>query len=735
MGRATISGGGEDGLYNATIVYDDSVAQVSIAAIDKEIAEIDEYLVLCAEKIAEIDSAIDEKSAEFNDLAEAYNDAVRAAMNKGTGEDVTHPDGYRRRSVDNPFQFSGDVSFSYDVTFSGDMTIDLTGNRAYEYLAASLATEIEPIDEDLKQAFQDLVVASIEVHALINQKVSIEKYRDMLLFRQKSIEKRKAQIEAAIEGGDPQEMWCADLTEDLSGEVDTLEVIGAPNTILIQPEGTSNLTHNGTAGKLSKVMAMSPAQCGLAWALLPGWQKWRPTYRVGTIHSIDYGADTGSVTLDEAVSVAQGLDINQAGELESIPVEYMTCDANAFEDGDRVVVEFPGQLWEQGPKVIGFEDHPQPCGGYAGLVGSTDGFASLEDDNIFEWRQGDGTDTPGSSASTSLRSPFPEDGKLNNAWKEGAIIKVGAKWKYPWRFVKRKQFTMSIAFNIIIYNEYGGVIKTIPVQLGYGEGCFQAKDKCVGRWGTGTFTLNYLPTVTDVLWSRNYDYACDPEIYGKIVSSQTQDQYPYRVTGLNGAPTYNLNVARNSYYSVNSIYASNTGIISGTSEWLAPDCGCPKASCSAPGVDCTKREDTPIDDYLDVADPCDVVEDKGMLYIEQEWSMTGEITESGILLTDSTASLEIADKEIPFGPWTLKNATAGDILLTDFGPLNYKHHVGFSVSSINTAGSQAAAIAEQNRVGSDGPAGEWGPRQLYSRDEGYAHFYAVVDYSEYAGVY
>ena len=46
--------------------------------------------------------------------------------------------------------------------------------------------------------------------------------------------------------------------------------------------------------------------------------------------------------------------------LETVPIEYMTCNAYAFADGDAVVVEFTGQDWTQ-PTVIGFKSDPQAC--------------------------------------------------------------------------------------------------------------------------------------------------------------------------------------------------------------------------------------------------------------------------------------------------------------------------------------------------------------------------------------
>jgi len=185
--------------------------------------------------------------------------------------------------------------------------------------------------------------------------------RDLRLFRKAALEKRKVTLQAAGAPGPAQSMWCADYTLDMIHDVDTIEVKGAPDQIIIQPGGWASLVdRRGSVGRLARAMGTSPAQLDLAWALLPGWQKWRPTYRVGVIHDINTDTNTASVTLDAAASVAQNLEINQAVELTGVNVEYMTCDTHAFEEGDRVVVEFMGQTMDD-PWVIGFESHPKPC--------------------------------------------------------------------------------------------------------------------------------------------------------------------------------------------------------------------------------------------------------------------------------------------------------------------------------------------------------------------------------------
>lgn len=154
-----------------------------------------------------------------------------------------------------------------------------------------------------------------------------------------------------------QQAWCVDLTESGAGEVATIEVPGEPQQVLLAPGCRAPGPGDGV---LALRELMSPEQAFFNAAILPGWQKFRPTYRVGTIVSVNVAADTATVVLDEARSSAQGLAVNQAGTLFDIPVEYMACHAAVFEPGDRCVVQFVGQRWEA-PKVIGFAQWPKPC--------------------------------------------------------------------------------------------------------------------------------------------------------------------------------------------------------------------------------------------------------------------------------------------------------------------------------------------------------------------------------------
>ncbi len=181
--------------------------------------------------------------------------------------------------------------------------------------------------------------------------------RDAMIQERNGLAKRKRDLESAVVTGTKQ-AWCVDLTEDATGYVATIEIPGEDQAVLIAPGGRQPvLTRDGI---LTAREVMSPEQVFLAAALLPGVQKFKPTYRKGTITYVDADANIANVLLDKANSSAASLDINQTPTLNGVPVRYMECDAAAFEVGSRVVVEFEGQSW-QSPRVIGFVDHPQPC--------------------------------------------------------------------------------------------------------------------------------------------------------------------------------------------------------------------------------------------------------------------------------------------------------------------------------------------------------------------------------------
>lgn len=153
--------------------------------------------------------------------------------------------------------------------------------------------------------------------------------------------------------------WCADLTETAAGAVATIEIPGENKSVLIAPNAPAPTAADGAL--LAREMA-SPEQCFFNAAILPGWQKHMPTYRRGTITAVNAGSDKANVTLEASdKSSAQKLNINQQATLVDVPVEYMTCNAAAFEVGDKCVIKFKDRDWAQ-PRVVGFVDNPKACG-------------------------------------------------------------------------------------------------------------------------------------------------------------------------------------------------------------------------------------------------------------------------------------------------------------------------------------------------------------------------------------
>ncbi|MFC1887014.1 hypothetical protein ACFLZM_08150 [Thermodesulfobacteriota bacterium] len=159
--------------------------------------------------------------------------------------------------------------------------------------------------------------------------------------------------------------WCADYTSDLSGEVGTIEVDGQTHFINIQPGHDETAGYNQARdGQLVSMEGMHESAAFVNFALFPGWQKWKPLYKYATISNIvinDPGNDTCTVTMIDAPSDALGLNTIAQAVYTGVEIDYMDCDGLAFTGGDTVLVKFENQD-PQSPKVVGFKDHPHPCG-------------------------------------------------------------------------------------------------------------------------------------------------------------------------------------------------------------------------------------------------------------------------------------------------------------------------------------------------------------------------------------
>jgi hypothetical protein len=221
----------------------------------------------------------------------------------------------------------------------------------------------KPTDEveAANKAVLELAKASKEWHQ--------ELYNLQILKAQKlSKEKKIETLELAKLPEDEVAAWCADYSESLSGDVGIIEVDGQTlENPIIQPGYSGAAAYSKSRdGCLQSPYSLTPSSAFVNWAVFPGWQKWRPTYMIGEITSIDYDADTCSVTIARSYSncqsggIASLLPTNYKDSYDDVPITYMSCNADAFEVGDNVVVKFQGQD-KDSPVVIGFVDNPVEC--------------------------------------------------------------------------------------------------------------------------------------------------------------------------------------------------------------------------------------------------------------------------------------------------------------------------------------------------------------------------------------
>jgi len=186
--------------------------------------------------------------------------------------------------------------------------------------------------------------------------------------RKGALEKQRERVRVALNKDYTTSAWCADLTEGLSGEIGTIEPAAElKNGINLRPGFAGDSAHSPTRdGQATPMLSLPVADAMRNFAIMPAIQKWRPTYRYGTVSNLDQNTDTCTVTLEAVASSMQNLDVNRRTVLNDVEIDYMSCNSAAFENGDDVIVEYrpyddEGETKGQ-PYVIGFKDNPRACG-------------------------------------------------------------------------------------------------------------------------------------------------------------------------------------------------------------------------------------------------------------------------------------------------------------------------------------------------------------------------------------
>lgn len=143
-------------------------------------------------------------------------------------------------------------------------------------------------------------------------------------------------------------------------------------------------------------------------------------------------------------------------------------------------------------------------------------------------------------------------------------------------------------------------------------------------------------------------------------------------------------------------------------------------------------------DWYNLLDPCDEVEDKANLYVEQAWSVEGIIDEGGATVSDSMNAPKILGQPLSIGPWEPKNVMTGGVNRIQFPPLSVKHHVGFAVSGVTTEEGKIAGLARSSinvPLVFIPPSGveRYGPVVVDSNSPGSIEFYFIITNEEDGG--
>lgn len=190
-----------------------------------------------------------------------------------------------------------------------------------------------------------------------------------------ALTRQKTTLEAQLPVNPTVSAWCVDNTTDLSPGtvVGTIEVPGERGTVNIRPGFYDGAAYDSTRdGLLKPIVACETAEAMFNFAIMPGWQKWQPTYRYALITGINDELNTVSLVMQAATSSMQGLNVNQTGFLYNVPVVYMGAGTSAFSINDEVVVEFINQDWNN-PQVIGFKSDPGQAAFHVKAVRDYDG--------------------------------------------------------------------------------------------------------------------------------------------------------------------------------------------------------------------------------------------------------------------------------------------------------------------------------------------------------------------------
>lgn len=181
-----------------------------------------------------------------------------------------------------------------------------------------------------------------------------------------ALKNQKKNIEDNRVESEVKTLWCIDKSDGgtndsgdpngplLSGEVALVTAFQNPDLHLgIEAGFDAGAPYSDTYGVLVHNPAQGDFEYLYSHTMIGGVQNWRPTYYAGTVASIDEDTNVATVITDARALVEQETLVN-------VPVNYMDCDAAAFNVGDHVIIKFDSYL-KANASVVGFFSRPRDC--------------------------------------------------------------------------------------------------------------------------------------------------------------------------------------------------------------------------------------------------------------------------------------------------------------------------------------------------------------------------------------
>jgi predicted nucleic acid-binding Zn-ribbon protein len=555
MGRGQIISGGEDGLYRVKLIHDRERLNKMLADLAaKKTAAQETRADVQAEwndLKPQVDTATTELTSITQELADAYSQmsvwqeqlsslnmditALENELSDAQEDNATVVAGMRAIEAENPDTYEDDEEWQLlqQTLVNGESNIDAIQNQidALKEQRDQLNNDIGDLQKEIDELNETYTEQEKEASDLAYDLALLDQRLSAIDLDITAIDKRVDYLNTECPEDETIAAWCADLTEDLSGTVGTVEVPGEKQVVQIQPGYEGNAAYDEDRdGQLFFTPAMTPAQAFYNFAMLPGWQMWKPLFRYGTITAISE-AGLASVTLDASmVSSGQDLGINQTATLTGVGFEYMSCDHVAFEAGDEVLIMFANQQFEN-PKIIGFKEEPQPCGpwpaieAYDGEYGSFVGVVLCQGGGFnppytFVPKDALPEDDPSDPA-----GPLPDE-RIWNGYEDLEPLGIAEPW-LTWEDSEQQSYSGSVS--------YEGTVGAIDY-FNEGENCF-GESYWVKAFNRAESW--YQPGIIEI-----YDYATDSYIslnmedsfYETIVLSITGDSHEDARSGIGSWP-------------------------------------------------------------------------------------------------------------------------------------------------------------------------------------------------------